>query len=282
MNPVALDLGLIEIKWYSLFIFLGILIGGGLIVREGKKFKIDSEIISNLIFWAMIFGLIGARLYYVAFNWDMYSSDLLSIIKVWEGGLAIHGGILAGGIVTFLYTKKYNIKFLLMTDIVVVGVIIGQAIGRWGNFFNGEAYGPITTLEKLQSLFIPNFIIEGMFIGGSYHEPTFLYESLWCILGFGVILLIRRMKYLKTGRLTAIYLMWYSLGRFFIESLRTDSLMLGDFKVAQLVSFGLFAFGLILFIVKGRGTHFDNIYHNELVGLRKEVIENNGGTGIQF
>ena len=124
-----------------------------------------------------------------------------------------------------------------MLDMIVVGLIIGQAIGRWGNFFNGEAHGPATTLEFLQKLHLPEFIINGMNIGGVYYQPTFLYESLWCLIGFVVLLIIRRTKYIKVGQLTGIYLIWYSIGRFFIEGLRTDSLMIGSIKVSALLSF---------------------------------------------
>ena len=136
-----------------------------------------------------------------------------------------------------------------MTDIAVPSLIIAQAIGRWGNFFNSEAHGPVTTLANLESFHIPKFIIDGMYIEGVYYHPTFFYESLWCILGFIVLLLVRRFyKTLKTGQLTCIYLMWYGLGRLFIESLRTDSLMLGSFKVAQLVSLSCFLIGLLFYL----------------------------------
>ena len=175
MNRVALDLGFIQIYWYSIFIFLGILFGVSVILRECKRQKINEDFIINLIFYAIIFGLIGARLYYVSFNLDYYLKYPLEILEVWNGGMAIHGGIIAGLIVAYFYTKKYHANLIKVLDIIVVGLILGQAIGRWGNFFNGEAYGAVTTLEHLKNIGVPNFVIDGMYIQGAYHQPTFLY-----------------------------------------------------------------------------------------------------------
>ena len=135
-----------------------------------------------------------------------------------------------------------------MLDIIVMGLIIAQAIGRWGNFFNQEAYGPITSLETLKSLGIPSFIIKGMYISGSYHHPTFFYESVWCLIGFIIMFILRKRKTLKVGQLSSFYLIWYGIIRFIIEGMRTDSLMLGPIKVAQLVSIIFGISGLIIFI----------------------------------
>ena len=149
-----------------------------------------------------------------------------------------------------------------MTDMAVVGLIIAQAMGRWGNFFNGEAHGPETTREVLEGIkIIPNFVIDGMNIAGTYYQPTFYYEFLWCLLGFVILLCVRKFyEYLKVGQLTGIYLMWYGIGRFFIESLRTDSLMLKEFKVAQIVSVIMFVVGLIMLILGFKGSKFENRY----------------------
>jgi phosphatidylglycerol:prolipoprotein diacylglycerol transferase len=143
-------------------------------------------------------------------------------------------------------------------------LILGQAIGRWGNFFNSEAHGGATTLIALRSKHIPDFIINGMYINGVYYEPTFFYESLWCFLGFIVLLIVRHYKYLKVGQLSGIYFMWYGVGRFFIEAMRTDSLMLGGFKVAQLVSLVLFIIGLALVMIMGRKSKFEDLYTEEM------------------
>ncbi len=263
MSDILLDLGFITIKWYSFLMFLALLIGIILITKEAKKFKIDENYIVNLIFWTTIIALIGARIYFVVFNWNYYSTHLNEIYKVWQGGLAIHGGIIFGALFIFLYTKKYKVNTLRIFDIIAPALLIGQAIGRWGNFFNGEAHGPATTLAFLQNLHLPKFIIDGMYINGTYYQPTFLYESLWCLLGFIILLIVRRMRYTKIGNVTGIYLMWYSIGRFFIESLRTDSLMLGNFKMAQIISIILFIIGLVIIIVSKRKSKLENLYNEQ-------------------
>lgn len=266
MNPVLLDLGIIKIYWYSLFIFLAILAGGTYILRQSKKYGIPENFMINLFFFVIPISVIGARIYFVIFNWSMYQNNIIDIIKIWEGGLAIHGGILAGLIFVILYTKKFKVNTLFILDFSVVGLIIGQAIGRWGNFFNGEAHGGIIAYETLKKFPLPNFIIEGMHIGSNYYIPTFLIESIWCLLGFIILLIIRRYKYLKIGQLTCVYAMWYGFGRFFIEMLRTDSLMLGSLKVAQIVSLVMFILGFILIFIFGKGSKFKNQY-NEIQGL---------------
>ncbi len=266
MNPVLIDLGFIKIYWYSIMILLGLFIGGSLIIGEGKRFKIPEDYMVNTIMYAVISGIIGARIYYVLFNWSYYGSHLIDILKVWEGGLAIHGGILFGLISVVLYTKKYEVNTTRLLDIAVVGLIIGQAIGRWGNFFNGEAHGAATTLEVLTNLHLPKFIVDGMNIYGTYYHPTFLYESLWCTIGFIVLLIFRRRKYTKIGQTTALYLVWYGIGRFFIEGMRTDSLMLGNLKAAQLVSILFVVIGIIVFIIKGKGSKLENQY-NDLANI---------------
>lgn len=246
MNKVALDLGPIQIYWYSIFIFLGMLTACILIYKESKKRGINEDFLINLIFYTIIIGIIGARLYYVIFNLSYYLNRPLEIFQIWNGGLAIHGGIIAGLLFIIYYCKKHKVNIWKMLDIIVVGLIIAQAIGRWGNFFNSEAYGPVTTAEHLKSLGIPNFIINGMYIMGKYHQPTFFYESIWCIIGFIIMLIIRRTKKLKTTQLTAFYLIWYGIIRFIIEAMRTDSLMLGPIKMAQLVSIIFIASGIII------------------------------------
>lgn len=261
MNPIALDLSFFQIYWYSVFIFIALFIGGSLAIKEAKKFDISEDFVINMLFWGVPIAIIGARAYYVFFNWNYYSTNIIDMFKIWEGGLAIHGGILLCTAWIIFYANKYKIKTLRILDITVVGLIIGQSIGRWGNFFNQEAYGIATNKEFLQNLHIPNFIIQGMNIDGIFYQPTFLYESLWTLLGFLVLIIIRKYRYLKLGQLTSIYLMWYSLGRFFIESLRTDSLMLGQFKMAQVISIALFAIGLIIYLIVSRGSRFNSLYN---------------------
>ena len=164
----------------------------------------------------------------------------------------------------YIYCRKYHVRISRITDLVVPGLIIAQAIGRWGNFFNQEAYGTRVALSTLKDLkIIPNFVIDGMKIGNIYYHPTFYYEFLWCLLGFIVLLIVRRLKYTKVGQTTAVYLMWYGVGRFFIEGLRTDSLMLGGFKVAQIVSIALFIVGLLMTMIISRKGKFEDLYNDK-------------------
>lgn len=262
MNSVAIAFGNFEVSWYSIFILVGVLIAGALFLKECKKYEINLDFATNLIFWTVIFGIIGARIYYVIFNWSYYSANLAETYKIWNGGLAIHGGIIAGLLFIILYSLKYKVRILKITDMTVVGLIIAQAIGRWGNFFNQEAHGGEVAKSVLESMkIIPEFVIKGMYIDGAYYEPTFYYESLWCLLGFIVLLLIRSFyKYLKAGQLTGIYLIWYGIGRFVIEGMRTDSLMLGTLKAAQIVSIGMFIIGVILLVIGFKGSKFENRY----------------------
>lgn len=269
MDRIALDLGFIQIYWYSIFIFLGVFFASIIILREAKRQKINEDFIVNLIFYGVIFGLIGARLYYVAFNLDYYLKYPLEILEIWNGGLAIHGGIIFGLLTVFIYTKKYHTKTLKVLDILVVGLILGQAIGRWGNFFNGEAYGSVVTLDYLQKLGLPDFLINGMYINGAYHHPAFLYESIWNLFGFFALLIVRRYKYLKTGQLTGVYLIWYSVGRIFIEAMRTDSLMLGTFRIAQIISILGIIIGILMLIFCKKGSRFDNLYKQQ---EQKEIM----------
>lgn len=263
MDANAITIGNFSIKWYSLFILIGVILGIFLVEKEARRFNINKDFIFNLLFWTIIIGILGARLYYVVFNYSLYKHDFLSIFKIWEGGLAIHGGIIFGLIVIVLYCKKYKVNTIKILDILSPALILAQAIGRWGNFFNQEAHGSIVAIETLQKLHIPNFIIEGMNINGLYYHPTFLYESLWCFIGFIIIIIVRRFKYQKKGNVLAFYLTWYGLGRFFIESLRTDSLMLGGIKVAQIVSIIMFIIGIGIFIINGKKGRFEDLYNSD-------------------
>lgn len=264
MNEIAFSIGNFQIYWYSLFIIIGVIIAYILVKLESKRLMINKDFIFNLMFWTIIFGIIGARLYYVLFKFSLYKDHLVDILKIWQGGLAIHGGIIAGLITMYIYCKKYNMRLLRMTDIVVPGLIIAQGIGRWGNFFNQEAYGSRVALSTLENLkIIPDFVIKGMEIGNIYYHPTFYYEFLWCVLGFILLLIIRKFKYIKIGQLTAVYMMWYGIGRFFIEGLRTDSLMIGGFRMAQIVSVVMFIVGLILTMLLSRKGRFEDLYNDK-------------------
>lgn len=259
MNPIAINLGPISIYWYSIIMFLAILTGAYIFLKTAKKKGYDEEFLTNLIFYGAIFGIIGARIYYVIFNLDYYLANPLQIFAIYNGGLAIHGAIIGGAIWFIYYSKKHRKNFLKIFDLAVPSLILAQAIGRWGNFFNGEAHGPEIAREALENMHLPNFIIEGMHIDGKYYHPTFLYESIWNFLGFILLIILRKKLKLKTGVLTGIYFMWYSLCRFFIESLRTDSLMLGPLKVAQIVSILLFLLGLFLVLRTKKDTRINRL-----------------------
>ena len=249
MNRLALDLGFIKIYWYSITMFLGVLFGIIVAYIEFKRKKIDINKFENMTFYAILFGFVGARLYYVLFNLDYYLNEPIEIFKVWNGGLAIHGGIIGAVIAICIYCKKNKINFFEILDICAPALVIGQVIGRWGNFFNSEAHGGIVTRSFLESLHLPEFIINGMYINGNYYHPTFLYESFFNLICFIILMILRKNKKIKIGMISGIYLMWYSVIRFFVESLRTDSLMLGSLKMAQVISIVLFIIGLVLIII---------------------------------
>lgn len=261
INPVMLKLGSFEIKYYSFLILIAVVVAICLVLKEGKRFGLDKDVLFDLAFYVIVAGIIGARIYYVIFNFSLYQDNILSIFKVWEGGLAIHGGIIFGTIALILFCKKKKLDIIRMVDISVCALIIAQAIGRWGNFFNQEAHGAVTTLQHLQNMHLPQFIINGMNIDDLYYEPTFLYESVWCLIGFVIILIIRRLKYVKKGNIMSFYLVWYGTGRFFIESLRTDSLMLGGFKVAQIISVLMILGGIIYFIYTLKKGKYEDLYN---------------------
>ena len=249
MKSVLIDLGFIQIKWYSIFILLGIITAFTLITIEKKKKNVPSEYLSNLLFYGILIGILGARIYFVLFNLNYYLDYPKEILMIWNGGLAIHGGIIATLLFTIIYSRKKKTNIPLMTDIIVVGLIIAQAIGRWGNFFNQEAYGRIVKLSFLKNLHIPNFIIKGMYINNNYREPTFLYESILNIIGFIILLIVRKNKKIHTGTLTGIYMIWYGIIRLIIESFRSDSLMMGSIKIAQLISILGIIIGVIVIII---------------------------------
>ena len=251
MDRVMFRIGSFNIYWYSALILIAFFVGSLIAISYTKKTKVSITFITDLIFWLIPVSIIGARLYYVIFNFDLYRDDIISIFKIWEGGLAIYGGIIASLIFIYFRCKQKEQVFIDVLDILAPSLILGQAIGRWGNFFNGEAYGPVTTLDSLHNLHIPQFIIEGMNIGGAYHQPLFFYESIGCLIGF-IILLIIRSKLPKKGTQTYFYLLWYGMVRVIIEFFRTDSLYIFNLKVSMIVSILLIIIGL-LGILKNKG-----------------------------
>lgn len=249
MDPVAITLGPLEIRWYAVFILLGLMLGVYLAVKEAPRKKILQDDILDFILIAFPLSIIGARIYYVAFSWSDYKDNILSVFAIWNGGIAIYGGLITGAIILYFFTQYRFIKTLDFLDVVVPSVMLAQAIGRWGNFFNQEAYG-----KAVDSLnYLPGFIRDQMYIDGAYRQPTFLFESLWNLLGFVVICILRRRpKLLKQGEITAFYLIWYGCGRLLIEGLRTDSLMFLGVRVSQWLSGILILVGIIMVVLRRR------------------------------
>lgn len=259
MNRVAFNIFGFNVYYYSLCILLGVIVAYILITREGKKQGLPKEFISDLIFYTLIIGILGARVYYCVFNLDYYLANPSEILKIYNGGLAIHGGVIAGLIFVYFYTKEKNVSFIKILDIVAPAVIIAQSFGRWGNFFNQEAHGGITTYQNLKNMHIPEFIINGMHIEGKYYYPTFFFESIWCLIGFIILMITRRNKNLRKGFQIGFYFIWYGIGRFFIETLRTDSLMFFGLKIAQIVSLIGIIIGIIIIV-----TNRNKKYYNEM------------------
>lgn len=259
MNRVAFNIFGFNVYYYSLCILLGVIVAYILITREGKKQGLPKEFISDLIFYTLIIGILGARVYYCVFNLDYYLANPSEILKIYNGGLAIHGGVIAGLIFVYFYTKKKNVSFIKILDIVAPAVIIAQSFGRWGNFFNQEAHGGITTYQNLKNMHIPEFIINGMHIEGKYYYPTFFFESILCLIGFIILMFVRRNKNLRKGFQIGFYFIWYGIGRFFIEALRTDSLMFFNLKIAQIVSLIGIIIGIIIIV-----TNRNKKYYNEM------------------
>ena len=259
MNRVAFNIFGFNVYYYSLCILLGVIVAYILITREGKKQGLTKEFTSDLIFYTLIIGILGARVYYCVFNLDYYLANPSEILKIYNGGLAIHGGVIAGLIFVYFYTKKKNISFIKILDIVAPAVIIAQSFGRWGNFFNQEAHGGITTYQNLKNMHIPEFIINGMHIEGKYYYPTFFFESIWCLIGFIILMIARRNKNLRKGFQIGFYFIWYGIGRFFIEAFRTDSLMFFGLKIAQIVSLIGIIIGIIIIV-----TNRNKKYYNEM------------------
>ncbi len=238
-GPNIFQIGSFTLRWYGLLIASAVLIGVNLSIYLAKKRQINGELIGDLSIWLVLAAIPCARLYYVLFKWDYYGQHPSEIIAIWQGGIAIHGAILGGTLAALIFAKIKQVKFWALADVVAPSLVLGQAIGRWGNFFNSEAFGSPTELPW--KLYIPSTRRPEEYLDQEYFHPTFLYESLWDLGVFGILMLLfsrslQSRKPLKDGSLFMIYLIAYSLGRFWIEGLRTDSLMFGRLKMAQAIS----------------------------------------------
>ena len=262
MNRIAFSLFGRPIYWYGLLIAGAFLAGIAYILSRSRRFGLDSDRVMDVLLAAMIGAIVGARVYYVIFSWDQYKDNLLKIFQTWEGGLAVYGGILGGVLVGYFFCKRRGVRFWPAADVAMCGLLLGQAIGRWGNFVNVEAFGSVTTLPwRMCSPSIASYLYSMHFIdepmatqildGTLGVHPTFFYESAWCLLGFVLLTLYTKHRRFD-GEMTLLYMLWYGLERSIVEGLRTDSLMAGSYRVSQMLSAGLVLLAVILLAVNYR------------------------------
>lgn len=267
-GPILFQLGPVTVRWYGALIATAVLLGVQLSRRLAKQRGIDPDLVSDAALWLVVGAIPCARLYYVLFEWQQYVANPASILRIWQGGIAIHGAIIGGTLAGWIFARVQRVSFWQLADVVFPSLSLGQAIGRWGNFFNSEAFGLPTDLPW--KLYIPSQISlpgqgtiyprPAQFASVDYFHPTFLYESLWNVMVFGVLLWLfgqeRRGKLvLKPGTLVMVYCVAYSLGRVWIEGLRLDSLMVGPLRMAQVVSLvgvGIGGLGLVWLYGLGR------------------------------
>lgn len=258
VNPVAFSVGGIEIRWYGIIIVLGIIAGFSYAAYRAKQSGLSLDDMLDYVLVALPLGIICARLYYVVFFNDGSYKTFYDVIAIWEGGLAIYGGVLGGLLGMFLVSRHKKNKFRAVLDCFAPGVMIGQIFGRWGNFFNAEAYGTLDHIDFpfIGRIFTPHFeenyplrmVIENGYVGKIAVHPTFLYESVWNLLGLLLIHLFFNRKRFD-GEVALWYFAWYGFGRFFIEGMRDDSLMLGPFRVSQILALVLFAASIVLIVI---------------------------------
>ncbi len=260
INRIALQLGPFTVYWYGLIVTLGVVLGIGYTVRRGKAFGLNPDRTLDVMMYSVLVGFVGARIYYVAFTWDYYRLHPEEIIRIWEGGIAFYGGVIAGVLFGLLLCRIWKIRYLRMADFAMSGVLLGQSIGRWGNFVNVEAFGSYCTgVQRMVSPHIDAYLHANPSLLPGFTEeqvlsmteipvhPTFFYESMWLLLGF-VLLALYTSRRRYDGELALLYFFWNGLGRFWIEGLRTDSLMLGSVRVSQLLAAVLVVVSAVLLL----------------------------------
>lgn len=252
-----------EVYWYGIFIGLGVILGVVLAMLEAKRTGQDPDMYVDFVIYALIFAVIGARLYYVIFSWDFYAANPAKIFALREGGLAIYGGIIGATLTAIVYCKKKKVNFWLLADTAAPCLAFGQMLGRWGNFFNREAFGGFTDgffamrlrLDQVRAGDVSQQVLDNLIHAGGVDyiqvHPTFLYESLWNLALF-LILVIYRPKKKFDGQIMGLYFLGYALGRVWIEGLRTDQLMIGPFAVSQVLSGVLIVAAVLFLLWKGR------------------------------
>lgn len=253
LNRVFIKLGPLPIYWYGVIIATGAFLGLWIATREADRLGLKKDLFVDLVVIAIPVAIISARIYYVIFEWDRFKDGtFIDMIAIWEGGIAIHGALIGSVITAYFFAKHKGVSFWKIADIAAPSIILGQAIGRWGNFMNQEAHGDVIQQPFLDYhlQILPDFIMNQMYINGEYWYPTFLYESVWNFIGLGLLLWLRR-KNLFRGELFLTYVIWYSFGRFFIEGMRTDSLyIIGNLRTAQFISIVLIILAISLIVYR--------------------------------
>lgn len=265
LDPVFFEMGSFSIHWYGVIIAVGAFLGLFMATRESDRLGLQKDLMVDLVVFAIPIAILSARFYYVIFEWDRYAGGpWWKVFAIWEGGIAIHGALIGSVITAIIFARVKKVNFWMIADVAAPALILGQAIGRWGNFVNQEAYGgPISeaTYNNFHQ-YLPNFIMDNMCIEGVMHHPTFLYESVWNILVLALLLVLRRYNPLR-GEIFLTYIMTYSIGRFFIEGLRTDSLYILNtpIRTAQVLSIILIigAIGFMIYRRKSKAVnrHYD-------------------------
>jgi len=269
VNRVAFSIGSFQVYWYGIIIGIGFLLAMWFAVRNLKRFNIDQDGFFDCVIIGLIAGIIGARLYYVAFRWSDYAADPAKIFAVHEGGLAIYGGVIGGLGAGCIVAKMKKIKIPAILDVASMGFLIGQGIGRWGNFINQEAFGAETDLPW--RMISENTIIDNKVVAV---HPCFLYESVWCLLGFAVLYVISRKWRKFDGQMFLMYLIWYGFERMVVEGLRTDSLYtpLFGLRVSQVLSAVLVIIGIVLLVINLRKSKVSSAASAVTVGNESTVI----------
>ncbi|NJM90091.1 MAG: prolipoprotein diacylglyceryl transferase [Hydrococcus sp. RU_2_2] len=247
-GPIMFEIGPITIRWYGFLIASAVLIGVTLSQYLAKRRNINPDLIGDLVIWLVVAAIPCARLYYVLFEWQEYAQRPGDIFAIWKGGIAIHGAIIGGTLAAIIFARLNKTSLWQLLDPIIPSLALGQAIGRWGNFFNSEAFGQPSNLPW--KLYIPPSNRPPGYLDYEYFHPTFLYESIWNLLVFFILIYLffwglKHRDRLKIGTITFVYCIAYSLGRFWIEGLRTDSLMLGPLKMAQIISLALIFLGVV-------------------------------------
>lgn len=273
LDRVFLELGPLTIYWYGVIIAFGAFIGLFLATREADRLGLKKDIFVDLVVFAIPIAIICARIYYVTFEWEHYDGGTWwDIFAIWNGGIAIHGALIGSVLTAIVFSRVRNVSFWQLADIAAPSIILGQAIGRWGNFMNQEAHGgPISeTVYQNFHQYLPDFIMNQMCIDGILYHPTFLYESLWDFLVFAFLLVLRRWNPVR-GEVFLGYAIAYSIGRFFVEGMRTDSLyVVGQLRAAQLISVIIIIVSIALIIYRRRSGMATHRYNGERIKRKKK------------